>query len=193
MESQLNEAAAALRIDPVEIRRRNLPAKGEAFNPNDTPADGEWNDALSKAAASIRWNGPIAPNRGRGISLGLKSSSTASRSVAIVRLHFDGSASILCGTSDMGQGARTVMMQIAAQELGLPPERIAIVMGDTAVVPFDSSTSASRSTVFMGNAIIEACASVKKQMRQIAEALPGTGQRSPADVLKAHFVHLAAR
>ena len=61
VESQLNEAAAALGIDPVEIRRRNLPAKGEAFNPNDTPADGDWNDALTKAAAAIGWNAPLAP------------------------------------------------------------------------------------------------------------------------------------
>ena len=197
VESQLNEAAAALGIDPVEIRRRNLPAKGEAFNPNDTPADGEWNMALTKAAAAINWTAPLAANRGRGISLGLKSSSTASRSVAIVRLHFDGSASVVCGTSDMGQGARTVMMQIAAQELGLASDRIAIVMGDTSVVPFDSSTSASRSTVFMGNAVIDACASIKKQLRQIAEATPGAttvaqdfspaDKRSPADLLKAHF------
>ena len=79
------------------------------------------------------------------------------RSFAIVRLHFDGSASVLSGTSDMGQGARTVLTQIAAEELGIAPDRIAIVMGDTAVVPFDSSTSASRSTVFMGNAVVEAC------------------------------------
>ncbi len=187
VESQLNEAAAALGIDPVDIRRRNLPAKGEAFNPNDTPADGEWSTALTKAANAIAWNAPLAPNRGRGISLGLKSSSTASRSVAIVRLHFDGSASVLCGTSDMGQGARTVLMQIAADELGLPPDRIAIVMGDTSVVPFDSSTSASRSTVFMGNAVIEACDNVKQQLRQLAEAVPGSDGMSPADLLKAHF------
>ena len=187
VESQLNEAAAALGIDPVEIRRRNLPAKGEAFNPNDTPADGEWSTALTKAATAIAWSAPLAPNRGRGISLGLKSSSTASRSVAIVRLHFDGSASVLCGTSDMGQGARTVLMQIAADELSLAPDRIAIVMGDTSVVPFDSSTSASRSTVFMGNAVIEACDSVRKQLRQIAEAVAGAGTMSPADLLKAHF------
>jgi CO/xanthine dehydrogenase Mo-binding subunit len=107
--------------------------------------------------------------------------------VAIVRLHFDGSASVLCGTSDMGQGARTVMMQIAAQELSLAPDRIAIVMGDTSVVPFDSSTSASRSTVFMGHAIVEACGSIKKQLRQIADALPGTKELSPAELLNAHF------
>jgi CO/xanthine dehydrogenase Mo-binding subunit len=187
VESQMNEAAAALGLDPVEIRRRNLPGRGEAFNPHDTPADGEWNTAMTKAANAIAWTTDLAPNRGRGISLGLKSSSTASRSLAIVRLHFDGSASVLCGTSDMGQGARTVLMQIAADELGLAHDRIAIVMGDTSVVPFDSSTSASRSTVFMGNAVIDACDNVKKQLREMADAVPGSDGMSPADLLKAHF------
>ena len=187
VESQMNEAAAALGIDAVDIRRRNLPARGQAFNPNDTPADGDWSTALARAAASIQWNAPLGPHRGRGISLGLKSSSTASRSVAIVRLHFDGSASVLCGTSDMGQGARTVMMQIAAQELGLTPDRIAIVMGDTSLVPFDSSTSASRSTVFMGNAVVSACDSVKKQLRKMAEAIPAARGMPTAELLRAHF------
>jgi CO/xanthine dehydrogenase Mo-binding subunit len=187
VESQLNQAAATLGIDAVEIRRRNVPARGEVFNPNDTPADGDWQTALTKAATAITWDAPLSANHGRGISLGLKSSSTASRSVALVRLHFDGSASVLCGTSDMGQGARTVMMQIASQELGLPPDRIAIVMGDTSVVPFDSSTSASRSTVFMGNAVIEACDSIKRQLHQMAAAIPGAHEMPPADLLKAHF------
>jgi CO/xanthine dehydrogenase Mo-binding subunit len=188
VESQLNEAAAKLGLDPVEIRRRNLPAKGEAFNPHDTPADGEWTTALMKGAAAVEWEAPLAPNRGRGISLGLKSSSTASRSIAMVRLHFDGSASVLCGTSDMGQGARTVLVQVAARELDIDPGRIAIVMGDTSVVPFDSSTSASRSTVFMGNAVIDACASIKRQLQEIAKGTPGVAKDAPvAELLKAHF------
>ena len=168
VESQLNEAARTLGIDPLEIRLRNVAAKGEAFIPNDTPADGDWAEALRQAARKIGWDRPLAKHQGRGISLGLKSSSTASASLAIVRLHYDGSATVLSGTSDMGQGARTVFAQIAAQELGMTPERIAIVMGDTAVVPFDSSTSASRSTVFMGNAIVKACAEVKEKLRALA-------------------------
>jgi CO/xanthine dehydrogenase Mo-binding subunit len=188
VESQLNEAAVKLDIDPVEIRRRNLPAKGEAFNPHDTPADGDWDAALTAAAAAIKWDAPVAKNRGRGISLGLKSSSTASRSEAIVRLHYDGSASVLCGTSDMGQGARTVLMQIAAHELNIAPDRVAVVMGDTSVVPFDSSTSASRSTVFMGNAVINACDSIKAQLRAIAGETSGVANDVPiAELLKRHF------
>ena len=171
VESQLNEAAARLGIDRVEIRRRNLSAKGEPIIPGDTPADGDWAQALEKAAAAVEWGKPLATNRGRGVALGLKSSSTASLSFAIVRLHGDSSVSVLTATSDMGQGARTVFTQLAAQELGVPPERVTIVMGDTAVVPFDSSTSASRSTVFMGNAILKACRDIKVQLRRMAEEL----------------------
>ena len=119
-------------------------------------------------------------NRARGISLGLKSSSTASASFAIVRLHYDGSASVLCGTSDMGQGARTVLTQVAAQELGISPDHIAMVMGDTAVVPFDSSTSASRSTVFMGNAVLKACREIKAQIRKQAAETFAVGEERVA-------------
>lgn len=188
VESQLNEAAAALGIDAVEIRRRNLPVRGEAFIPQDTPSDGDWAAALEKAASAIGWDAPLPARHGRGISIGLKSSSTASRSVALVRLHFDGSASVLCGTSDMGQGARTVLTQIAAQELGIAADRIAMVMGDTAVVPFDSSTSASRSTVFMGNAVIKACEHIKAQLKEIAAANPKlSADAPPEELLKVRF------
>ncbi len=162
VESQLTEAAGILGIDPVEIRRRNLPSRGEAFIPNDTPADGEWAAALTSAERDIDWHAPLAKNRGRGIALGLKSSSTASASLAIVRLHYDGSVSVLSGTSDMGQGARTVLAQIAGKELGVSPDRVVITLGDTAIVPYDSSTSASRSTVFMGNAVIKACEQIRR-------------------------------
>ena len=168
IESQMDEAARSLGLDRLEIRRLNLPAKGEAFIPGDTPADGDSSQALQKAAGAIEWGSPTAPHRGRGIALGLKSSATASVSFALVRLHHDGSASVMSGTSDMGQGARTVFTQLAAQELGVPPDRITIVMGDTAVVPFDSSTSASRSTVFMGNAIVNACRDIQTQLKQLA-------------------------
>jgi CO/xanthine dehydrogenase Mo-binding subunit len=203
VESQLNEAAARLGIDRVEIRRRNVPARGEAFIPNDTPADGDWTSALNRTAEIIGWQTASEPHTGRGISLGIKSSSTASSSFAVVRMLFDGSATILSATSDMGQGARTVLAQIAAQTLGIPTDRVAVVMGDTSVVPFDSSTSASRSTVFMGNAVVKACEHIKSQAKAIASRLYGVpldeviiedgrlaaGDRrlSYAELMSAHF------
>jgi CO/xanthine dehydrogenase Mo-binding subunit len=174
VESQMDEAARRLGLSAIEIRRRNLPNRGEEFIPNDTPADGDWKQCLERAAERIGWDNPLPPGRGRGISIGIKSSATASLSHALVRLHGDGSVSVMSGTSDMGQGARTVFTQLAADALGVAPDHITMVMGDTAVVPFDSSTSASRSTVFMGNAILRACEHVKDQLCEFAKELFGT-------------------
>ena len=80
-----------------------------------------------------------------------------------MRLLADGSVVVYAGTSDMGQGARTVFAQIAAQELGAPLDWVTVVMGDTAVVPYDQQTSASRSTVLMGNAVLAACRDIQAQ------------------------------
>jgi CO/xanthine dehydrogenase Mo-binding subunit len=65
----------------------------------------------------------------------------------------------------MGQGARTIFSQIAADELDVPISEVSMVMGDTSIVPYDQQTSASRSTVLMGNAIIAACTDIKSKIR----------------------------
>ena len=100
---------------------------------------------------------PCRAGRGRGIALGIKSGPTTGLSYSIVRLLGDGCVVVYAGTSDMGQGARTVLAQIAAQELGAPLDWVTVVMGDTAIVPYDQQTSASRSTVLMGNSVLAAC------------------------------------
>ena len=90
-----------------------------------------------------------------------------------MRLLADGSAVLYSGTSDMGQGARTIFAQIVAEELGVPVDRVAVVMGDTAIVPYDQQTSASRSTVIMGRAIQRACADIQSQGGAEAARLQG--------------------
>jgi CO/xanthine dehydrogenase Mo-binding subunit len=164
----MDDAARQLGIDRVEIRLRNLASKGTAFVPGDRPADGDWAESVRKAASAIGWGTPLATGHGRGLAVAIKASATTGASYSIVRLHWDGSATILAGTSDMGQGARTVLAQVVARELGIPVARISVVMGDTSVVPFDLQTSASRSTVFMGTAVARACADINSQLQQIA-------------------------
>jgi CO/xanthine dehydrogenase Mo-binding subunit len=173
VESNLDEAARALGIDRLEIRLRNLAAKGDAFIPFDTPADGDWEQTVRKAAELIGWDTPVLPGRGRGIAVGIKSGPTTGLSYSTVRLLADGSVVIYAGTSDMGQGARTVFAQIAAQELGAPLDWVTVVMGDTAIVPYDQQTSASRSTVLMGNSVLTACRSIQAQIRTMAARLHG--------------------
>jgi CO/xanthine dehydrogenase Mo-binding subunit len=171
VESNMDEAAHALGIDPVALRLRNLARHGDAFIPGDTPADGDWARTVERAAELIGWRDPVAPGRGRGLAVGLKSGPTTGLSYSTVRLLADGSVIVYAGTSDMGQGARTIFAQIAAQELGAPLEWVTVVMGDTVVVPYDQQTSASRSSVLMGNSILLACRDVQARIRVMAARL----------------------
>ena len=176
VESNMTEAARELGIDPLELRLRNLAGPGEAFIPHDTPADGDWAQAVERAAEMIGWRTPTPPGRGRGIAVGLKSGPTTGLSYSTVRLLVDGSVVVYAGTSDMGQGARTIFAQIAAQELGAPLDWVTVVMGDTAVVPYDQQTSASRSSVLMGNAVLAACRDIQGKLRAMAADLEGVDE-----------------
>ena len=118
--------------------------------------------------------------RGRGIALGIKSGPTTGLSNSLVRLLTDGSVVVYCGTQDMGQGARTIFAQIRGGSRGARAS-VSVVMGDTAVVPYDQQTSASRSTVMMGKAVpragvpeLVAMAGARARMHQ------GRRQRSSA-------------
>ena len=173
VESNMDEAAHRLGIDPLELRLRNLARPGEAFIPGDTPADGDWRASVERAAELIGWGSPQPEGRGRGIAVGLKEGPTTGLSYSTVRLLADGSIVVHAGTSDMGQGARTIFAQIAAQELGAPMDWVTVVMGDTAVVPYDQQTSASRSSVLMGNAVLAACRDVQAKLGAMAAKLEG--------------------
>jgi CO/xanthine dehydrogenase Mo-binding subunit len=179
-ECNIDAGARALGLDPLDVRLRNLARRGDECVPGDTPADGDWHRALETAARQIGWGDPVPPGRGRGVALGVKSGPTTGLSYATVRLLADGSALLHCGTSDMGQGARTVYAQIVAEELGMPLDRVTVVSGDTAVVPYDQQTSASRSSVLMGNAVVRACREVQGQIRQMAARLHGLDESQVA-------------
>lgn len=174
-ESQMDAAARELGVDRLEIRLRNLARRGEEIvrGAGDTAADGDWAEVVTRAAQAIGWGEPLPAGRGRGIALGLKSSATTGASYAIVRLLVDGSVTLLAGTSDMGQGARTMLAQVAARELGVEVARVNVVMGDTSVAPYDMQTSASRSTVFMGTAVLNACREVRQKLRTMAAEIYG--------------------
>ena len=176
VESNMDEAARTLGMDPLQLRLLNLARPGESFIPGDTPADGAWSEAVERAARRIGWDTPPAAGRGRGIAVGLKSGPTTGLSYSTVRLLADGSVVVYAGTSDMGQGARTIFAQIAATELGAPLDWVTVVMGDTVVVPYDQQTSASRSSVLMGNAILFACRDIQSKLRAMAARLEGVDE-----------------
>lgn len=176
-ESVIDEAALRLGIDRLEIRLRNLARYKDEFIPLEE-ADGDWEQTVRTAAKRIGWNDPLAPNRGRGIACGMKSGPTTGLSYSTVRLLYDGSAMVYSGTSDMGQGARTVFAQITSDELGTPFDQVTVVMGDTAVVPYDQQTSASRSSVLMGTAVQRACQDIQGKVRKMAADLYGIDEQA---------------
>jgi CO/xanthine dehydrogenase Mo-binding subunit/aerobic-type carbon monoxide dehydrogenase small subunit (CoxS/CutS family) len=192
VESLVDEAARRLGHDPVELRRQNLLAHGETFAPGDTPIDGKFEESLSQAAAAIGWTQALAADRGRGVALMLKASIAPSVSEALVRLHADGSVTVLASTVELGQGARTVMAQIAAEVLAVPLERVTVLLPDTSVTPYDQTTSSSRSTTMVGRAVQEAAADVAEQLTRIA----ARALDAPAEALRVEagaVVHGARR
>lgn len=202
LESLLDEAAERLGCDPVDLRRRNLLRRGDEFAPGETPVDGDYAESLDRATAAIGWERPRA-GRGVGVAMSLKASLSPSVSQAAVRLHADGSVLVLTSTVEMGQGARTVLAQIAAETLDLPISRITTSLPDTAATPYDQTTSSSRSTTLMGLAVQRAAADVREQLIRIAaeqmEAPPevirieggevraGPYKMSISEVLARHF------
>lgn len=168
VERNLDEASRIMNFDRLELRRKNIPDKGKELIPNDNPADGDWKYALDKAAEKIGFNSPKAPFQGKGIAIGIKNPIPASMSMSIVRLLSDGSVIVNVGTTEMGQGARTAMKQIAAEILNIPIDMVSIRMGDTSTAPFDQSTAGSRSTLSMGNAVVDACNDINNQLRRYA-------------------------
>jgi CO/xanthine dehydrogenase Mo-binding subunit len=170
-ESLLDEAATRLDLDPVDLRRQNLLAHGEEYAPGDTPIDGKFEESLTRAAEAIRWRQAAAAGRGRGVAMMMKASIGPTVSEAVVRLHADASVTVLSSTVEMGQGARTVMAQIAAEVLAVSLDRVRVATPDTAVTPYDQTTSSSRSTTMMGRAVQEAAEDVRNQLLHVAETV----------------------
>ena len=167
-ELQVDELARRAGIDPLEVRRQNLCTPGEELRAGGKPLDADLVGDVEKVAHAIGWDGERQPGTGRGVSVGLLAAGAHPVSSAVVRMEADGNAVVLVGTTEVGQGARTVFAQIAAEELRLPPERVTVRGADTRYTPYDRSTGASRSTTVAGLAVKRAAEEVRAQLVAIA-------------------------
>jgi CO/xanthine dehydrogenase Mo-binding subunit len=175
-ESQVDEVARRLGLDRVEIRRANLLERGGQVRPGAKGLDADLVGDVEKVARALDWSSPRPKNRGVGLSVGLLAAGAHPVSMATVRLGADGGVTVLVGTTELGQGARTVMGQIAAEVLGLPPSRVVVRGTDTSYTPYDRSTGASRSTTVAGKAVEQAAAQVLEELIQTAESTLGVGR-----------------
>jgi CO/xanthine dehydrogenase Mo-binding subunit len=171
-ESQMDIIAAALKIDPLEIRLKNGYVEGDEFVTGEKLRSIGLGRCLEEVARAIQWRqrpkaaaGPL--KRGKGLGCLIKATITPSISAAVVKMNEDASVSVYAGTVEMGQGSETVLAQIAASELGIPLERVQVLGVDTDVVPYDLTTSSSRSTFHMGKAVQLAARDVLRQLKEI--------------------------
>ena len=172
-ESQIDELAAKIGKDPYEFRLANAAKPGEEFFPGMRPFDGTLKQDLDTAAKAVGWGTPLPKGHGRTVAVSGSDAGAYPLTSTAVRVHADGSVTIMTGSTELGQGSHTVLPQIAAEALGVPYESVNVVSSDTAITPYDRSTGASRTTTLMGSAVLEASQEAIQQMVVMA-----------ADVLK---------
>jgi len=166
LESHMDSIAARLQMDPLEYRRLQLLDRGQVLKPGATPMDADLRAGLQAAAAPLQSNSR-RPG-GIGLAIGVSDSEAMPVSVALLRLLADGSAVLLAGTTEVGQGARTILCQIVAQELSIPVAKVTMRETETRTTPFDRSTGASRSTTVMGSAVKAAALDLRRQLIEAA-------------------------
>jgi CO/xanthine dehydrogenase Mo-binding subunit len=205
IESLMDHIAYELKIDPVEFRLKNLTRKYHDELPYTSSG---LEDCLRRGAEAIewkkRWHPPGADRgptkRGVGLAMGAFSSSLG-RSSAVIRLDSRGRFHLHVGVTDIGNGAKTTMALIAAEELGVPLEKVDVVSGDTDRCPYSVGESGSRTTSYTGYAVVQAARDLKRQIEEkgmpqgdevrVATATPEPALKEAARYsFAAHFVEV---
>jgi len=178
-ETQMDRIARALDMDPVEIRMKNLLVEGDVHVTGDFLRSVHAKECLQRVSEAMGRQDQQAATggklRGKGLSCSIKYTITPPvaevASEAEIALRQDGVFEVRLGTVNMGQGSDTALAQIAADALGVTLEQVHPVHSDTALVPPDHGTTASRSTYHMGNAVVDAAKKLKAQVLDIASQL----------------------
>ncbi len=186
MEAQLDEAAARLGLSPAEIRRRNLLRKGDATATSQVLPESVGgvetleaavtaSDYEQKRRALADFNAKSRYLK-KGIGLGCcmygcclhAGGQFLEGSGSLLHVRADGSVNVAIGGTEIGQGAFTVVAQLAAQELGCALSAVKVLPVNTDLVPDSGPTVASRTTVMSGNAVLDAARQLKAKMREVA-------------------------
>jgi CO/xanthine dehydrogenase Mo-binding subunit len=184
LESAMDELACALQIDAVKLRLQNyaevdqkkqkpysLPESLRACYERVAEASG-W--SARAAAASSAPGTHASGNKRRGIGFAAHDwpgGSGKPPGYAWIKLNGDGSADVITGAQDIGTGVRTGLSQVAAEELGLPLDRIALQLGDTAAGPYSPTSAGSATQATLGPAIRAAAIDVKRQLLEAASPI----------------------
>lgn len=174
-ESQLDEIAATLGIDPAVIRRRNL-LKPPCVTINNLRVQSyglpECIEKVIERSGWMQRKGKLPRGRGLGLACSHYVSGAANsiirsdmpHSTVNLKIDRDGGVVIYTGASDIGQGSDTMVAQIVAEVLGITLGRIKVVAADTDLTPIDIGSYSSRVTFMNGNASLRAAEDVKKKI-----------------------------
>ena len=192
-ESHTDMIARELKIDPLEIRRKNLLREGRPQATGTLMRDAALDLVLERLATRMQWERPFdrgteTKRRGRGIAIGFKASISPTTSMAIVNLNADGSCNLYSSTVDMGQGSDTAMAQMVAEVMGIAVEVITVVHPDTDVTPYDMATLGSRSTFHMGHAVKNAAEDARDKLFALAREVGLSAETTPIpDIFKKKY------
>ena len=185
-ESQIDELAAELGMDPIEFRLENALGQDDKFFCGKTIENATMRACLEKVRDASGWankrlqDKPGKPGKRRGIGVaGMSHICGLASAGASVLLNEDGSVSLNAGAVDIGQGSDTILTQIVAGVLGLNMEQVNFAAPDTDSSPYQFQTSASRNTYVVGNTVKKASEEVRDQIfRHAGEIL----ECDPADL-----------
>jgi 4-hydroxybenzoyl-CoA reductase subunit alpha len=174
-ESQLDEIAAKLDIDPAEIRRINL-LKPPCITVNNLRVQSYGlPECIDQVVTRSGWRerrSKLPPARGMGMACSHYVSGAANsiirsdmpHSTVNIKIDRDGGVVVYTGASDIGQGSDTMVAQIVAEVLGITMGRIRVIAADTDLTPIDIGSYSSRVTFMNGNASLRSAQDVKKKI-----------------------------
>ena len=167
LEQHMDELAAALGLDPAELRRRTLIEEGAAGPTGQIFERIGAKQTLEAALEMIGYGQDLPDDEAIGVACGWWPS-IASPSGAYVKLNGDGTGTIITGALESGTGAVMAMPILAAEVLGMRPEDFAIRAQDTDSGPWDMGSSGSQTTFNNGRAVIAAAVEVREQLLDLA-------------------------
>jgi len=175
LELLLDALSEKLGLDPLEFRMKNAVHEGYITPTRTVITSCAEVETMRRATEKARWKekrGHLPPYRGIGMGCSSMISGfpmgIRGGSAAFVRFNEDGDVTVISGVMDNGQGNDSMIAQIAAEELGIPLERIKVITGDTSVTPSDQGAYSQASTLISGGAVKAAAADAKEQLLEVA-------------------------
>ena len=176
VESVVDELCQELGLDPLDVRLKNAARKGTLSSYGPTFNDIGLVATLEAAKAHPHYSAPIGENQGRGLSCGFWFNFGGNTCVSM-NINHDGTVGVVEGNPDIG-GSRASISMMAAEELGIPYEKVRTVITDTNSLGFNDVTDGSRVTFAVGLATIEAARAAKREMCKRAAQIWGIDEEA---------------